>query len=166
MNLKVSRFGRRRTIQAGVALHLILWICLVFSENLIAYGIVMTLCDGVSTFLLAVFSSYGVEIVGPSGRKYFGSLVGVAYALGFVLISVLAMYFPDRQLLTAVISGICAVNLLYLPFIPESPVWLLSTDRFEQVRTTVATIASTVEVDHVRSALLWNYRVLSLGESR
>ena len=67
----------------------------------------MTLCDGVSTFLLAVFSSYGVEIVGPSGRKYFGSLVGVAYALGFVLISVLAMYFPDRQLLTAVISGIC-----------------------------------------------------------
>ena len=67
----------------------------------------MTMSDGVSTFLLAVFSSYGVEIVGPSRRKYFGSLVGVAYALGFVLISVLAMYFPDRQLLTAVISGVC-----------------------------------------------------------
>ena len=110
----------------------------------------MTLCDGVSTFLLAVFSSYGVEIVGPSGRKYFGSLVGVAFALGFVLISVLAMYFPDRQLLTSFLSGICAVNLIYLPFIPESPVWLLSTDRFDQVRKSISTIASTVNVDEVR----------------
>ena len=99
-------YGRRRTIQVGVILHLISYIGLTFSDNLISYGVLMTLCDGVSTFLLAVFSSYGVEVVGPSGRKYFGSLVGVAYALGFVLISVLAMYFPDRQMLTAVISGI------------------------------------------------------------
>ena len=109
----------------------------------------MTLCDAVSTFLLVVYSSYGVEIVGPRGRKFFGSLVCLAIALGIVLVSFLAMYFPDRQLLTAVISAICAVNLFYLPFLPESPIWLLSTDRFKHVRNSIATIATIVDAENV-----------------
>ena len=119
----------------------------------------MTLCDAVSTFLLVVYSSYGVEIVGPRGRKFFGSLVCLAIALGIVLVSFLAMYFPDRQLLTAVISAICAVNLFYLPFLPESPIWLLSTDRFKHVRNSIATIATIVDAESVSMIKSLSFRV-------
>ena len=109
MNFEIKPFsyGRLRTVQAGILLHVILWVGLTFSSNEIAYGISLALCEAVSVFLISVLSSYSVEIVGPSVRNYIRALVGVAFALGVVLISVLAMYFPDRQLLTAVLSGIC-----------------------------------------------------------
>ena len=85
-------------------MHVILWVGLIFSDDQISYGITLTVCEAVSVFLISVLSSYGVEIVGPNARKYIGSLVGVSFALGVVLLSVFAMYFPDRQVLTAVMS--------------------------------------------------------------
>ena len=97
-------FGRLRTIQAGIVLHVILWVGLIFSEDQISYGFCLTVCEAVSVFLISVLSSYGVEIVGPDARKYIGSLIGVSFAGGVILLSVFAMYFPDRQLLTAVLS--------------------------------------------------------------
>ena len=97
-------YGRLRSIQAGIVIHVLLWVSLIFSEDLAAYGITLALCEVVSVFMISVLSSYGVEIVGPTARKYIGSLLGVSFALGVVLLSVFAMYFPDRQVLTAVLS--------------------------------------------------------------
>ena len=75
----------------------------------------MTICEAVSVFLISVLSSYGVEIVGPDARKYVGSLVGVSFALGVILLSVFAMYFPDRQVLTAALSvfRLVAISLIF-----------------------------------------------------
>ena len=88
--------------------------------------IVFALCEMCNCFIWTTYSAYGVEVIGPSKRKFFGSLVGIMHSFGFILVSVMAMYFPDRQLLTIACASIFALNLFYLPFIPESPVWLLS----------------------------------------
>ena len=87
-----------------MVLNVVLWTGLIFSNDKVSYGIVLAVAESASLFLMSVISSYGVEIVGPDARKYIGSLVGVFFALGVVLISVFAMYFPDRQILTAVLS--------------------------------------------------------------
>ena len=89
-------------------------------------SIVFALSEMCSCFIWTTYSAYGVEVIGPSKRKFFGSLVGIMHSFGFILVSVLAMYFPDRQLLTIACASVFALNLFYLPFIPESPVWLLS----------------------------------------
>ena len=54
-------------------------------------------------------------MIGPSWRKFFGSLTGVAHSVGFIGISVIAMYLPDRQLLTIACSEELA-TLTYIAF--------------------------------------------------
>ena len=48
-----------------------------------------------------------------------------------------------------------AVNLFYLPFIPESPVWLLSTEKScDEVRKSIAIIApGRITANDVRSKI-------------
>ena len=139
-----NKFGRRRCAQFFICMHTLVLAALIFTEQLVDYGIVLTLCELCSTFVWTTYSAYGVEVIGPKWRVYFGSLVGLAHSLGFITVSVFAMYFPDRQLLTAVIAGLYALNLLYVPFIPESPIWALTTNRFDQARTSIASLSTVV----------------------
>ena len=143
-----NKLGRRRPAQFFIFMHTILLVALIFTKQLVDYGIVLALCDICSSFVWTTYSAYGVEVIGPKWRCYFGSLVGVAHSFGFITVSVLAMYFPDRQVLTASIVGLYALNLFYVPFIPESPVWALTTNRFSAARMSIASLSTTVSVDY------------------
>ena len=81
--------------------------------------------------------------------------MGVAHSFGFIGISVIAMYLPDRQLLTIACSALYALNLTYLIFIPESPIWLLSTDQFDKAQTSIASlvVATSIQPEYKVSTL-------------
>ena len=139
-----TRFGRRRPVQLAICLHAVFYGALAFTKHMVDYAIVFTLCEMCSCFIWTTFSAYGVEVIGPRYRVYFGSLVGCAHSFGFVLVAMCAMYMPDRQLLTIVLASLFSLNIAYVAFIPESPVWALSTARYNEARMSIATLSGRV----------------------
>ena len=127
-------FGRRRPVQLAICLHAVFYVALAFTKHKADYSIVFTLCEMCNCFIWTTFSAYGVEVTGPRFRVYFGSLVGVAHSIGFVLVATCAMFVPDRQLLTLILAALFALNLAYVAFIPESPVWALSAEQYDEAR--------------------------------
>ena len=77
----------------------------------------------------------GNELVGPSKRGIFGLTLQASFALGIVVLSLVASQVQHWRHLTLLISILGLPFLLYHWIIPESPRWLLSQNRpYEAVK--------------------------------
>ena len=137
-------FGRKRSMQFTIVLNFVFLITLIFANHPAMYAVCLALCEACSGFIITVVSAYGIEVIGPKWRIYFGAVGTVAYSLGFILVTLLAMYLPDRQVLTTAMASIYALNLLYIYAIPESPIWALTTNRFKTARVSISSLSSTL----------------------
>ena len=142
-----NRLGRKRSIQAIIVANCVFLIALIFANEPAPYGICLALCEVCSGFVLTVVSTYGIEVIGPKWRVYFGAFTTAAYGIGFILVTILAMFLPDRQVLTVAVASIYALNFVYMRAIPESPIWALTTDRMKLARKSIATLSSQLSVD-------------------
>ena len=79
--------------------------------------------------------------------RFFCVLPNTAHSIGFILVTILAMFLPDRRVLTTAMASIYALNLLYMHAIPESPVWSLTKSRFTEARRSIASLSETLSVD-------------------
>jgi len=84
--------------------------------------------------ILAMFV-LGNELVGPSKRGIFGLTLQASFALGIVVLSLIASQVQHWRHLTLLVSILGLPFLLYHWIIPESPRWLLSQNRpYEAVK--------------------------------
>jgi len=84
--------------------------------------------------ILAMFV-LGNELVGPSKRGIFGVTLQAAFAVGIVVLSLIAYHVQHWRHLTLIISFMGLPFILYHWIIPESPRWLLSQNRaYEAVK--------------------------------
>jgi len=81
--------------------------------------------------ILAMFV-LGNELVGPSKRGIFGVTLQAAFAVGIVVLSMLAYHVQHWRQLTLLISVMGLPFILYHWIIPESPRWLLSQNRLHE----------------------------------
>ncbi|KAL3084112.1 hypothetical protein niasHT_033216 [Heterodera trifolii] len=92
-------------------------------------------------FVIAVI--IGMELVGPSKRKIASLFTGVFFAVGQVLLGLLAFFIRDYQYLHASIAAFATIFLFYWWVVPESPRWLVSQKRYveaDQILRTAARI--------------------------
>jgi len=105
--------------------------------------------------ILAMFV-LGNELVGPSKRGVFGVTLQAAFAVGIVVLSMIAYQVQHWRHLTLLISIMGLPFILYHWIIPESPRWLLSQNRLHEAVKILEDIAKgngTVLSEKVRLEL-------------
>ncbi|XP_028450844.1 solute carrier family 22 member 5 [Perca flavescens] len=143
-----DRFGRKPVFFATLAVQTFFSFVTIFSPSWTVFFILFF------TSGLGQYSNYvtafvlGTEILTGNVRVMFSSLgVSLGFAVGYMTLPLLAYFLRDWKSLQLAIS---LPGLLYFPlwwFIPESPLWLLSQGRVEEVETIVRKAAKMNKVE-------------------
>lgn len=107
------------------------------------YAFIILRCLGAMFSIIGFLSAltYGVEILGPTRRSVPSTILCFMFAGGFAGLSVLAYVLPDWQHMTLGFAALTIINVVFLPFIPESPRFLVSKGRYEEAQAILETIA-------------------------
>ena len=84
-----------------------------------------------------------MELTSSSHTSLAGNLASIGYALGEVLVAILAYLTRDWLNLKWLITAYFALTLLYLYFVPESPYWLFSKKKYNELEACLRKIATT-----------------------
>ncbi|XP_054610996.1 solute carrier family 22 member 4-like [Dunckerocampus dactyliophorus] len=143
-----DRFGRKPVLFATLAVQA------VFSLALIASPSWEMLCVLFFFIGLGSISNYiscfvlGTEILTGNARVVYASMgVCVAWALGYMMLPLIAYFLRSWKDLTVAIT---VPALLYIPFwwvLPESPMWLLSQGRVAEAETIMRRAAKMNRVE-------------------
>ncbi|KAL6231990.1 general substrate transporter [Aspergillus navahoensis] len=140
-----DRIGRKGT---AITAHIILLIssaCLAGSVN-VAMFIVFRFFVGASAYMLYLTTPlWVVELVPPHGRSITGGLVGLFGVIGYILAAYVGVGFHYLEAPAwvqwraplALGVGPSLAGFLLMPWLPESPRWLLAQDRVEEARAIV-----------------------------
>ena len=82
-----------------------------------------------------------MELTSSSHTSLAGNLVLVGFTVGEVVVTVFAKLALDWLRLKWIITGYYTLILLYIYFVPESPYWLLSARKHDQLETWLKRIA-------------------------
>ncbi|KAJ8408771.1 hypothetical protein AAFF_G00245890 [Aldrovandia affinis] len=128
-----DRFGRKPVLFMTMAVQTLFTFVQVFSPSWEVFSLLFFIVGlGQISNYVAAFV-LGTEILTGSVRVLYSSLgVGVFFAIGYMILPIIAYFLRDwRKLLVAM----SVPGLIYIPlwwFIPESPRWLLSQGRVEE----------------------------------
>lgn len=136
-----DKLGRRVGLFATTVSTAISGILVSVSPSIVMY-MIMRFFLGASSYntLLTAFVLVS-EIVGPSKRVFTGINIEYSFAFGIMLLSVLAYFIRTWRILQLVITLPGFLTLLLLPFIPESPRWLLSKGRTKEAQRIISKTA-------------------------
>lgn len=93
---------------------------------------------------------YIAEISPDNLRGVFGSFSGISVAGGIFVVQLLGVflsYQPGWRILIAINGGLSIFQLLFLPFCPESPRWLLSKGRVAEAEYALKRLRGTYDVN-------------------
>uniref|UniRef100_A0A183BV92 histone acetyltransferase n=1 Tax=Globodera pallida TaxID=36090 RepID=A0A183BV92_GLOPA len=127
-----DRIGRKKVFFIAIVLQIIGSSGMALSPFWQLYS-VFRACVGFAhpgIFVIAVI--IGMELVGPTKRKIASLFTGVFFAVGQVLLGLLAYFVRDYQYLHAFIAVFAAVFLSYWWVVPESARWLVSQKRYAE----------------------------------
>uniref|UniRef100_A0A914I9J6 Major facilitator superfamily (MFS) profile domain-containing protein n=1 Tax=Globodera rostochiensis TaxID=31243 RepID=A0A914I9J6_GLORO len=127
-----DRIGRKKVFFIAIVLQIIGSSGMALSPFWQLYS-VFRACVGFAhpgIFVIAVI--IGMELVGPTKRKIASLFTGVFFAVGQVLLGLLAYFVRDYQYLHASIAVFAAVFLSYWWVVPESARWLVSQKRYAE----------------------------------
>ncbi|ERL90782.1 hypothetical protein D910_08128, partial [Dendroctonus ponderosae] len=165
-----DRFGRRNAIRAVNVCALIGWLIIgaAFYSPAQQYGLLLAgrFVTGVAAGLCGSPASvYMAEVASVELRSVFTTWVSLFYAIGIFIVYLLGLIFKDDWGSIALIAAVFPlIGLLFLQlFIPESPPWLVTKQRFEEARTSMCrlhgTRTYTEDVQLEMETLLNNRRV-------
>ncbi|XP_078661280.1 organic cation transporter protein-like isoform X1 [Branchiostoma floridae x Branchiostoma belcheri] len=125
--------GRKKTVFLGILIQLLFGVAVAFSPNYTLFVVFRAIVGASTSAVLLSSFVIGTELVAPSMRTWTGTLIEIFFAIGFMLLALIAYFIRDWRTLQLVISVPNAVFLFAYPLIIESPRWLLSKGRDEEV---------------------------------
>ena len=125
-------FNTFSAITTSFQMYVVAKFCVGFfcAGNILAMFVLGNCIEGKIIFTKFYFS--GNELVGPSKRGIFGVTLQAAFAVGIVVLSMIAYQVQHWRHLTLLISIMGLPFILYHWIIPESPRWLLSQYRLHE----------------------------------
>ena len=91
-----------------------------------------------------------VEMVGPKWKTFMGNALQIPFAIGEVIVSLIAMFCSDWKVFQ-IASSVPAFALFLLYFVlPESPRWQISVGKTEEARKTIEKAAKSSKVQHYK----------------
>eukprot|EP00058_Branchiostoma_floridae_P009776 XP_002595264.1 hypothetical protein BRAFLDRAFT_232974 [Branchiostoma floridae] len=133
--------GRKKTLFIGLFLQLGFGVAVAFSPNYTFFVVFRALVGATTSAVFLPGFVIGTELVAPSMRTWAGTLIQIFFSIGFMLLALLAYLIRDWRTLQLVISLPNAVFIFAYPLIIESPRWLLSKGRDEEVAAIMRTAA-------------------------
>ncbi|XP_050418003.1 organic cation transporter protein isoform X2 [Patella vulgata] len=107
--------------------------------------------QGITTFIL------GVEIVGPSKRRFTGVMCNFSWCLGIFMVAMLGYYIRTWRYLHLAAAILTSQQLFYYFMVTESPRWLLTRGQLDKAQKLIKraadvnkTIVSDVVLNNLR----------------
>ncbi|CAL8097261.1 unnamed protein product [Calicophoron daubneyi] len=125
--------GRRNTMILFTCVEIIGGICTSLSPNYISYVIARSIIAFGSSAKITVAGVLVIELTTARHRSMFKavSTIGITFVYRAVL-ALWAYLIPDWRWLNVAVMSPVLLAVLYFPFLPESPRWLMSKNRTEQ----------------------------------
>ncbi|KAK7096861.1 organic cation transporter protein-like isoform X2 [Littorina saxatilis] len=139
-------WGRKIALMTSLVSNVLVVLAMAFVQSYVLLLMLMFL-TGVT--LLGIFSVsfvLSLELVGPSKRLWPGIGYAVFFALGMMLLSLVAYFLRDWQHLQLVCAALTVPHLFFWWFIPESPRWLLSKGRADDAKVILNRMARVNKV--------------------
>ncbi|KAI8492307.1 hypothetical protein Bbelb_297600 [Branchiostoma belcheri] len=125
--------GRKKTFFLGILMQLIFGVAVAFSPNYTLFVVFRAFVGASASAVFLPCFVIGTELVAPSMRTWAGTIGEIFFAIGYMLLALIAYFIRDWRTLQLVISVPNAVFLFAYPLVIESPRWLLSKGRDEEV---------------------------------
>ncbi|XP_018495203.1 organic cation transporter protein [Galendromus occidentalis] len=133
-------FGRKRAFHLGLLLLIISGIAATFSGSFMIFNalrfIQATCATGVTTALVTMF----IEIMPGKDRIYMNVGFGMGYAVPVLFIPVLSYYLLNFRYMQLAIGLSGFLLVPFVPFVYESPKWLLAKQRVNSAETVITRI--------------------------
>ncbi|XP_033112732.1 organic cation transporter protein-like [Anneissia japonica] len=136
-------FGRKPTFFAGILLQLVSELIVAFSPSYWVFVFFRLLVGLADMGIYLVGFVLITEFVGVSKRVLAGSVFAIYWAIGYMVIALLAFLIRDWRHLTIVVTAFSALQLLMYPFIPESAQWLNARGRTDEAKVILKRIAES-----------------------
>ncbi|XP_071113404.1 organic cation transporter protein-like [Haliotis cracherodii] len=127
--------GRKKMFMVGVLFHIVASISISFATSFAVFAFLMFFNGMSSTAIWMNGFVVGVELVGPSKRRWTGIIVEFFWSSGYFIAVAAAYFIRDWQHLQLVVSAPTVLFLAYYWFIPESPRWLITKRKYEMAET-------------------------------
>ncbi|XP_055906955.1 solute carrier family 22 member 3-like [Eupeodes corollae] len=136
-----DRYGRRTMLAVGGFLSAVMGIIRSFSTDyymFLAFEFLDNVCG--STLYATVFI-LSLELVGPKVRVPACSIITIFYAIGEVLLAVVAKYYPNWRTILRILYIPALAHIAFLWILPESVRWLLSQGEEEKATKVLQKVA-------------------------
>ncbi|KAK6169201.1 hypothetical protein SNE40_020297 [Patella caerulea] len=139
--------GRKKALMISLVIKMVSGVGSAFATDVVTFLVFRFLSGlGAITCFLTAYV-IGMELVGPSKRKYAGNIIMLAWVTGLFILGLLAYFIRDWKNLTLVITFPSVLFLSYWLLLPESPRWLLSKGRYKEAEEIIRKAAKVNQVD-------------------
>ncbi|XP_036325810.1 solute carrier family 22 member 3-like [Rhagoletis pomonella] len=129
-----DRYGRRNALALGGFFSAFLGLIRSFTPSYTSFIIFEFLDNIASSPMYPICFILGVELVGPQRRVIACSMITIFYAIGEILLAVVAKYFQNWRLILRIVYVPAIVLISYIWILPESIRWLLSQGKDEDAK--------------------------------
>ncbi|XP_072020972.1 organic cation transporter protein-like [Amphiura filiformis] len=141
MGILSDRIGRKPTLFMGIAVQVVFGVATAFSPNFWSYAFFRFFVAAANSGIYLTAFVIGAEFVGPSRRTASGVFIAVVFALGFMILALLAFLIRNWQILQIVITLPVLVAFLFIRVVPESARWLISHQKFDEAEKIIRNIS-------------------------
>ncbi|XP_077294525.1 organic cation transporter protein-like isoform X2 [Arctopsyche grandis] len=127
-----DRFGRRTILIAGITISGIVGLAKSFAPNYWSFILFEFLDPALGSGAYAAGFILAVELVGPQQRVLGSTIVSGFYAVGEIIMGVVALLSPYWRTLLRIIYSPAILLICYFWLIPESVRWLVSKGKSEE----------------------------------
>ncbi|XP_055348955.1 beta-alanine transporter-like [Paramacrobiotus metropolitanus] len=136
-----DRFGRKTAYYIAITLQLASGVATAFAPNFLVFCVIRFV-NGLTTIPVWIFPLImGLELIGPSRRAPVGITMSLIYTLGVLSLGGIAYFIRDGVTLQLTVTLSFSFLIFWWWLLPESPRWLMSQGRFEDMVTIVKQVA-------------------------
>lgn len=136
-----DRVGRKITVCVGLLLLIVAAFAVSWAPEIISFTILEFIIGGTNHGSFLCTNVLGQELVGPSKRKYTGTIQHMFFSIGLVYQTIVYYFSRDWQISCIVLAASCVIFIPYWWLIPESPRWLISQGRNEEANAILQKMA-------------------------
>ncbi|GAB6029069.1 Facilitated trehalose transporter Tret1 [Chamberlinius hualienensis] len=152
-----NRFGRKTSLLYTLLCLTISWLIVLESINSLWMLLIGRFLTGITSgTLLSIIPTYVAEISSAEFRGLMQSIAGLVYQLGYVFTYAIGAACNWKWLTTACVIHV-VVATFGVPYLPESPRWLLTRNRIAEAEAALKWIRNDddvlEEMDEIKSTL-------------